>query len=135
MEMKVVEIEGVLEKIWELHDKLSDAIHSINSSSLRTNYKTRFDGDNRTGFVFVKGLTVSEEARSLNSIRTALENLQDQFEFVHVCLLSFDFIWGLVLWILLLFYMFILLLIYIFTIYRNVLGPLLLTRCIYVTFG
>lgn len=98
--MKVEEIECVLEKIWDLHDKLSDAIHSIsrthflrsvNSSSLRTN-----SDDNRTGFVFVKGFPVNDsairDAKSLNSIRTALENLQDQLEFVHVCLLSFDFV-------------------------------------------
>lgn len=89
--MKVEEIEGVLEKVWDLHDKLSDAIHSIsrthflrsvNSSSLRTN-----SDDNRTGSVFLKGFPVNDcairDAKSLNSIRTALENLQDQLEFVH----------------------------------------------------
>ncbi|KAL8148379.1 plastid division protein PDV1-like isoform X1 [Apium graveolens] len=89
--MKVEEVECVLEKIWDLHDKLSDAIHSIsrthflrsvNSSSLLTN-----SDDNRTGFVFIKGfpgnVSAIRDARSLNSIRTALENLQDQLEFVH----------------------------------------------------
>ncbi|KAF3333211.1 plastid division protein PDV1 [Carex littledalei] len=102
------EVEAVLEKIWDLHDKVSDAIHSISRSrflkSIGKNSKP-FSGDGisavhppagggggggadrRNGFVFVKGLdeaTVSmAEARSLNSIRTALEDLEDQLDCFH----------------------------------------------------
>ncbi|XP_043717337.1 plastid division protein PDV1 [Telopea speciosissima] len=105
--MELEEIEVVLEKIWDLHDKLSDAIHSISRShflnSIKAqknpddvyfsrNYdkkKPRTDGDDeRNGFVFVKDFRVDDhtalaEAKSLNSIRTALENLEDQLEFFH----------------------------------------------------
>jgi hypothetical protein len=106
--MEVEEIEAVLEKIWDLHDKLSDAIHSISRShflssikSLKTNNKklnsesdVGFEENNNSrasGFVFVKDfgvhdndLSAIQEAKSLNSIRTALENLEDQLEFFHV---------------------------------------------------
>lgn len=101
-EMEVEEIDAVLEKIWDLHDKLSDAIHSISrahflrsvKSSLRPNsgdkkpgFSDSDDTTNRTGFVFVKGFPVDDsaiqEAKSLNVIRTALENLEDQLEFFH----------------------------------------------------
>ncbi|KAF8413284.1 hypothetical protein HHK36_001260 [Tetracentron sinense] len=106
--MEIEEIEAVLEKIWDLHDKLSDTIHAISRkhflSSIKTliknsdeislsrNYeikRTRGDGeDNRSGFVFVKDLrfngdAVIAEAKSIDSIRTALENLEDQLEFFH----------------------------------------------------
>ncbi|XP_027110138.1 plastid division protein PDV1 [Coffea eugenioides] len=124
-EMEVEEIEAVLEKIWDLHDKLSDAIHSISRahflSSIRShNRKSNDDaasfqfhprkkttpdassanGDHNsdnnrtTGFVYIKdynlGMGVDaddaaalQEAKSLNAIRTALENLEDQLEFFH----------------------------------------------------
>uniref|UniRef100_A0A6N2MFI1 CRAL-TRIO domain-containing protein n=1 Tax=Salix viminalis TaxID=40686 RepID=A0A6N2MFI1_SALVM len=106
-EMEVDEIEAVLEKIWDLHDKLSDAIHSISRAhflssikSLKTNNKklnsesdVGFEEKNNSrasGFVFVKDSGVDDndfsaiqEAKSLNSIRTALENLEDQLEFFH----------------------------------------------------
>jgi hypothetical protein len=106
--MELEEIEAVLEKIWDLHDKLSDAIHSISRShflssikSLKTNNKklnsesdVGFEENNNSrasGFVFVKDfgvhdndLSAIQEAKSLNSIRTALENLEDQLEFFHV---------------------------------------------------
>ncbi|KAL3524384.1 hypothetical protein ACH5RR_017218 [Cinchona calisaya] len=122
-EMEVEEIEAVLEKIWDLHDKLSDAIHSIsrahflNSIKSHHNRKSNDDvfqyprkknpdvsapnGDhnadkNRTGFVYFKDFTLGvgvdstadesaalQEAKSLNAIRTALENLEDQLEFFH----------------------------------------------------
>ncbi|KAG6745640.1 hypothetical protein POTOM_050138 [Populus tomentosa] len=105
--MEVEEIEAVLEKIWDLHDKLSDAIHSISRShflssikSLKTNNKklnsesdVGFEENNNSrasGFVFVKDfgvvdndLSAIQEAKSLNSIRAALENLEDQLEFFH----------------------------------------------------
>lgn len=101
----VEEIDPVLEKIWDLHDKLSDAIHSISrthflhsvNSVLRTDSGRKKNGvldndENRNGFVFVKGFPVDDmairEAKSLNAIRTALENLEDQLEFLHVSFLS-----------------------------------------------
>lgn len=109
MEMEV--IEAVLEKIWDLHDKLSDAIHSISRTHFLNSIKTRSknsssdkkklfsdnaDDDNannnhRPGFVFVKDFCLDDndfsaiqEAKSLNAIRSALENLEDQLEFFHV---------------------------------------------------
>ncbi|KAJ4770124.1 Plastid division protein PDV1 [Rhynchospora pubera] len=104
MKWEMEEVEAVLEKIWDLHDKVSDAIHSTSRSrflkSIGKNSKP-FSGngisappppvnggpDRRNGFVFVKGLdetTVSMvEAKSLNAIRTALEDLEDQLDFFH----------------------------------------------------
>lgn len=107
-EMEVDEIEAVLEKIWDLHDKLSDAIHSISRAHFLNSIKTRSgkpdefyyhmkkksaDGDAENkggqGFVFVKEFRVDDdepavqEAKSLYAIRTALENLEDQLEFFH----------------------------------------------------
>ncbi|KAL2249047.1 plastid division protein PDV1 [Sesamum indicum] len=107
-EMEVDEIEAVLEKIWDLHDKLSDAIHSIsrahflNSIKNLTRKSDEFyfhrkkksaddDAVNKggSGFVFAKEFRVDEdepavqEAKSLYAIRTALENLEDQLEFFH----------------------------------------------------
>lgn len=97
----VEEIDPVLEKIWDLHDKLSDAIlsisrthflHSVNSV-IRSDSGRKRNGvpendENRNGFVFVKGFPLDDsairEAKSLNAIRTALENLEDQLEFLHV---------------------------------------------------
>ncbi|KAJ0466272.1 putative plastid division protein PDV1/PDV2 [Helianthus annuus] len=104
MNMEMEEVEAVLEKIWDLHDKLSDAIHSISRShflhsvkSLRSSTdlfapnKKLSDADVKGGFVYVKDFPIEEdddsaihEAKSLNSIRTALENLEDQLEFFHV---------------------------------------------------
>ncbi|ESR35353.1 hypothetical protein CICLE_v10005604mg [Citrus x clementina] len=101
-EMEIDEIEAVLEKIWDLHDKLSDAIHSISRThflnsikALKKTDKNKLYNDvvedNRAGFVFVKGFRVDDnesasaiqEAKSLNAIRTALENLEDQLEVLH----------------------------------------------------
>ncbi|KAK8521231.1 hypothetical protein V6N13_077348 [Hibiscus sabdariffa] len=101
-DMEIEEIEAVLEKIWDLHDKLSDAIHSISRAhflnsikALRNSDKKKLfndvvvGNDNRTGFVFVKDFRIDDgdsaiqEAKSLNAIRTALENLEDQLEFFH----------------------------------------------------
>ncbi|KAL9412412.1 hypothetical protein AB3S75_045942 [Citrus x aurantiifolia] len=101
-EMEIDEIEAVLEKIWDLHDKLSDAIHSISRTHFlnsikalkKTDKKKLYNDvveDNRAGFVFVKGFRVDDnesasaiqEAKSLNAIRTALENLEDQLEVLH----------------------------------------------------
>ncbi|KAL2540226.1 Plastid division protein PDV1 [Abeliophyllum distichum] len=103
--MEVEEIEAALEKIWDLHDKLSDAIHSISRTHFLNSIKNPrkstssdefcFNGKKKTidetasGFVFVKGLrfddddSVVQEAKSLYAIRNALENLEDQLEFFH----------------------------------------------------
>lgn len=124
-EMEVEEIEAVLEKIWDLHDKLSDAIHSISRAHFHNSIKSqnrksqsqsqsqsndddiflqkkRASGvaatngcgdDNRTGFVYIKDFSFGfdadftaalQEAKSLNVVRTALENLEEQLEFFHV---------------------------------------------------
>ncbi|XP_050225881.1 plastid division protein PDV1 [Mercurialis annua] len=98
--MEIEEIEAVLEKIWDLHDKLSDAIHSISrihflnsvknpkKSDKKKPYNDAVE-DNRPGFVFFKDFRIDDddsaiqEAKSLNGIRTALENLEDQLEFFH----------------------------------------------------
>ncbi|KAG7534047.1 hypothetical protein ISN45_Aa08g016260 [Arabidopsis thaliana x Arabidopsis arenosa] len=100
-EMEIEEIEAVLEKIWDLHDKLSDEIHLIskshflksvkpsNRSEKRKNPHGNSGEDKRPGYVFIKGFAVDDndstiqEAKSLNAIRTALENLEDQLEFFH----------------------------------------------------
>jgi hypothetical protein len=96
--MEVDEIEAVLEKIWDLHDKLSDAILSVSRTHFLSSVKSirqspdKSKSDGKMGFVFVKGFRVEEddaddsavrEAKSLNAIRTALENLEDQLEFFH----------------------------------------------------
>lgn len=106
-EMEVYEIEAVLEKIWDLHDKLSDAIHSVSRAQFLNSVKSRSKSDDfyghrsnkrndnngnqvKHGYVFVKEFPVDEdesavhEAKSLNAIRTALEHLEDQLEFFHV---------------------------------------------------
>ncbi|KAA8533650.1 hypothetical protein F0562_030916 [Nyssa sinensis] len=108
-EMELEEIEAVLEKIWDLHDKLSDAIHSISRTHYLNSVKSLrksddvfiprsfekkkpfhdSDDNHRAGFVFMKDFRVDDddsviqEAKSLNAIRTALENLEDQLEFLH----------------------------------------------------
>ncbi|XP_073131587.1 plastid division protein PDV1-like [Henckelia pumila] len=95
--MEAEEIESALAKLCDLHDKLSDAIHSISRahflSSVRNprNKKSPDDPDRETGagFVFSKdfrvvdGESAVQEAKSLYAIRTALENLEDQLEFFH----------------------------------------------------
>lgn len=103
------EVEAILEKIWDLHDKLSDAIHSISRSHFLTSVKTltnsahnkndtvssettpEGNNGNGNGFVYVKDFRpvnddvddAVHEAKSLNAIRTALENLEDQLEYFH----------------------------------------------------
>lgn len=102
------EVEAVLERIWDLHDKISDAIHAISRAHFLSSVKGLRSGrqppvaapapakgggeggEGKGGFVFVKDFRVEEdgaamaEARSLNDIRSALENLEDQLEFFHV---------------------------------------------------
>ncbi|XP_010925782.2 plastid division protein PDV1-like [Elaeis guineensis] len=107
MRWEMEEIEAVLERIWDLHDKISDAIHAISRAHFLKSIKALSqsawenkhrpaavkvaggEGEGRSGFVFVKDFRAEEEeavmaeARSLNAIRTALENLEDQLEFFH----------------------------------------------------
>ncbi|XP_030501932.2 plastid division protein PDV1 isoform X2 [Cannabis sativa] len=103
-EMEIDEIEAVLEKIWDLHDKLSDAIHSISRTHFLNSIQTHRNSDTKKpsaaspndalpghrGFVFVKDFrfhhdddSAIREAKSLNAIRTALENLEEQLEILH----------------------------------------------------
>lgn len=88
-EMEIQEVEAVLEKIWDLHDKLSDAIHSISRTHFSKSLNSQHHPDTRNnGFVFVKDFDKDKEsaiveAKSLNSIRSALENLEDHLEFFH----------------------------------------------------
>uniref|UniRef100_A0A7C9DFB4 Plastid division protein PDV1 n=1 Tax=Opuntia streptacantha TaxID=393608 RepID=A0A7C9DFB4_OPUST len=88
-EMEIQEVEAVLEKIWDLHDKLSDAIHSISRTHFSKSFNFQHHHDTRNnGFVFVKDDDRDKEsaileAKSLNSIRSALENLEDHLEFFH----------------------------------------------------
>jgi hypothetical protein len=108
MKWEMEEVESVLEKIWDLHDKVSDAIHSISRSRFlksigKKSKPVTSDGistapppaggggggaDRRNGFVFMKGFDDTAvsmaEAKSLSSIRTALEDLEDQLDFFHV---------------------------------------------------
>ncbi|TKW12095.1 hypothetical protein SEVIR_5G014200v4 [Setaria viridis] len=91
------EVEAVLETIWDLHDKVSDAIHALSRAHfLRAVRRRASAGDNKpAGLVYVKGgglaavgdgeeaaalADLAEEARSLHAIRAALEDLEDQFE-------------------------------------------------------
>ena len=90
--MEMEETEAVLEKIWDLHDKLSDAIHSISRAHFLNSVKSpkipanksRFRDD--AGSIFVKDSCLDDDdsVKSLNTIRTALENFEDQLEFFHV---------------------------------------------------
>ncbi|XP_033137961.1 plastid division protein PDV1 isoform X1 [Brassica rapa] len=102
-EMEMEEIEAVLEKICDLHDKLSDEIHMISRSHFLKSVKPATRSEKRKrqglnsadekpqeGYVFIKGFPVNDndaaiqEAKSLNAIRTALEHLEDQLEFFHI---------------------------------------------------
>ncbi|RID69300.1 hypothetical protein BRARA_C01400 [Brassica rapa] len=105
-EMEIEEIEAVLEKIWDLHDKLSDEIHFISRSHFLNSVKPPANRSENTkkkkkksqglgeekkqqGYVFIKGFdnndenATIQEAKSLYAIRTALEHLEDQLEFFH----------------------------------------------------
>lgn len=103
-EMEIEEIEAVLEKLCDLHDKLSDAIHSISRAHFLNSVKAPKKSDKKNvvsdektgGYVFYKDFRVEQdddsaiqEAKSLNVIRTALENLEDQLEFFHVSSIEF----------------------------------------------
>lgn len=88
--MEPVEAEAVLETIWDLHDKVSDAIHALSRAHFLRTVRRRAGGK-PAGVVHIKGVpadgdeaadlnAVAEEARSLHAIRAALEDLEDQFE-------------------------------------------------------
>ena len=102
------EVEAVLETIWDLHDKVSDAIHALSRAHFlravrrRAARRRAAAGDSPAGLVYVKGgglaavgggdeapplAALAEEARSLHAIRAALEDLEDQFECFLVSLL------------------------------------------------
>jgi hypothetical protein len=107
------EVEAVLETIWDLHDKVSDAIHALSRAhflrAARRRRASAAGGSNPAGLVYVKGgglaavgvgggggeeaaaaaalADLAEEARSLHAIRAALEDLEDQFECFLVSLL------------------------------------------------
>jgi hypothetical protein len=88
------EAEAVLETIWDLHDKVSDAIHALSRAHFLRAVRRR-----ASGVVYVKGggfaagdeptslAALAEEASSLHSIRAALEDLEDRFECFLVSLL------------------------------------------------
>ncbi|PWZ29734.1 Plastid division protein PDV1 [Zea mays] len=98
------EAEVALERIWELHDRLSDAILAASRAHLLlpapqpppvpsappAKGAHRVSGG-RNGCVFVKGggeaLAAAAEAvsevRSLHAIRSALEDVEDHLEFLH----------------------------------------------------
>ncbi|VAH74775.1 hypothetical protein VPH35_051019 [Triticum aestivum] len=94
--MEPEEAEAVLETIWDLHDKVSDAIHALSRAHFLRTVRRRAGGK-PAGVVHIKGVpadgdeaadlnAVAEEARSLHAIRAALEDLEDQFEcFLAVC--------------------------------------------------
>lgn len=108
--MEAEEVEGTLEKIWDLHDRISDAIHAVSRAHFLNSVRAAESGGRaldekkypkvgfgggggdygKDGYVFVKGFKLEDDAaafadvRSLNGIRTALEDLEDQIEFFHV---------------------------------------------------
>ncbi|KQJ94310.1 hypothetical protein BRADI_3g09790v3 [Brachypodium distachyon] len=108
MRWDAADAEAVLERIWDLHDRLSDAILTVSTTHFlpappppRPSACARAGG--RNGCVFVKGRRggggfgeedgggsalaaaagAMAEARSLHAIRTALEDLEDHLEFLH----------------------------------------------------
>ncbi|URE45426.1 hypothetical protein MUK42_01745 [Musa troglodytarum] len=93
--MEIEEVEAVLERIWDLHDKISDAIHAISRAHFLRSVKGLRGGRQprwrRLRRRKAAGRRISgwedgaamAEARSLNDIRSALENLEDQLEFFH----------------------------------------------------
>ncbi|KAG6518196.1 plastid division protein PDV1-like [Zingiber officinale] len=95
--------EVVLERIWVLHDKVSDAIHDISRanyfrsvSGLRGQAVPPEEGGNeeaeegKRGFVLVKDFTSKDceaamaEVRSLGAIRSALEKVEEQLDFLNM---------------------------------------------------
>lgn len=94
-EMEVYEIEAVLEKIWDLHDKLSDAIHSVSRAHFLNSVKSRSKSDDnfynhrskkkpdlnsdenpnngdqvKTGYVFVKEFRVDDDDNAVHEAKS-----------------------------------------------------------------
>jgi hypothetical protein len=113
MRWDAAEAEAALERIWDLHDRLSDAILAASRAHLLrpappappvpsapfAKGTHRVGGGGRNGCVFVKSggggggdalaaaAEAVAEARSLHAIRSALEDVEDHLEFLHVRLL------------------------------------------------
>ncbi|KAK3128932.1 hypothetical protein QOZ80_6BG0468450 [Eleusine coracana subsp. coracana] len=96
MRQDAAEAEATLERIWDLHDRLSDAILAASRARLLLpsppHPHPAPSGGGRNGFVFVKGggdevaaaaAEAAAEARSLHTIRSALEDLEGHLEFLH----------------------------------------------------
>lgn len=97
MRWDAADAEAVLERIWDLHDRLSDAILAVSSTHFLTAPPPRPSAcARRNGYVFFKGrpedgggsalaaaAEAMAEARSLHAIRSALEDLEDHLEFLH----------------------------------------------------
>ncbi|PUZ74992.1 hypothetical protein GQ55_1G111800 [Panicum hallii var. hallii] len=102
MRWDAAEPEAVLERIWDLHDRLSDAILASSRAHLLlppppppptappaggARLRCGGGGGGRDGGVFVKGCAGAAEAvaeaRSLHAIRSALEDLEDHLQFLH----------------------------------------------------
>jgi hypothetical protein len=104
MRWDAADAEAVLERIWDLHDRLSDAILAVSTTHFLTAPPQRPSASSRrkNGYVFFKdrpegggaedgggsalaaAAEAMAEARSLHAIRSALEDLEDHLEFVHV---------------------------------------------------
>jgi hypothetical protein len=111
MRWDAADAEAVLERIWDLHDRLSDAILAVSSTHFLTAPPQRPSASaRRNGYVFFKGrpegggagdegagsalaaaAEAMAEARSLHAIRSALEDLEDHLEFMHVRLRPFPY--------------------------------------------
>jgi hypothetical protein len=103
MRWDAAEAGAALERIWDFHDRLSDAILASSRARLLlppppapAPSAPAACGGGRNGCVFVKGGGVGDEgaaaeavaeARSLHAIRSALEDLEDNLEFLRVRLL------------------------------------------------
>ncbi|KAK1616873.1 hypothetical protein QYE76_022390 [Lolium multiflorum] len=106
MRWDAADAEAVLERIWDLHDRLSDAILAVSSTHFLTAPPQRpaASARRKNGYVFFKdrpegggaedggggggsalaaAAEAMAEARSLHAIRSALEDLEDHLEFVH----------------------------------------------------
>lgn len=100
------EIEGVMEKAWDLHDKMSDAIATLSKShfllnSIHYHHETTTGSENLGSFIHIpntpcfaaadamqeeKGGEENQVAEtiSLNTIQSTLEALEDQLHFLHI---------------------------------------------------
>lgn len=99
------EIEEMMEKAWDLHDKMSDAISTVSKShfllnSIHHHHEARTGSDNLGSFIHIPntqrfcaaadamqekgGENQVAETRSLNTFRSTLEALEDQLHFLHI---------------------------------------------------